>query len=394
MVFVPSDPHKSGGSASQKIRTMIVDDSLVIRGILRKLLLSDNDIEVVAAVGNGKLAIEALDKQEIDAVILDIEMPIMDGLTALPLLLEKKPDLVVLVASTLTLKNADISLKCLELGAKDYISKPTTQSLAADENAFKAELINKLKIITASLRENRRAISSSRPGAGRRPLQTTKEITQKAAPQEEHYSLRPLPMLRPNALVIGCSTGGPQALIEIFKGAKGKFNVPIFITQHMPPLFTKSLATHVERISGIPAKEAEEGDIPQPGKIYVAPGNFHMEIHVQGKQKVIHLTQDPPENFCRPSVNPLLRTCIKAYEGRALCAILTGLGQDGSQGAQEFVKHGGTIIAQDRQSSVVWGMPGAVTKAGLVSAVLPLKQIQGMLDQMLNAFNPSLGVKL
>ena len=392
MSFVSSGHLNPQAPSNRKIRTMIVDDSLVIRGILRKLLLSDSEIDVVATVGNGKLAIEALDKQAIDAVILDIEMPIMDGLTALPLLLAKKPDLVVLVASTLTLKNADISLKCLELGAKDYISKPTTQALAADENAFKNELINKLKIITASLRENKRALSQSRPSMGYRPLPLG-SVAKKEVNQDEHFQLRPLPILRPNALVIGCSTGGPQALIEIFRGAKGKFNVPIFITQHMPPLFTKSLATHVERISGISAKEAEEGDIVQPGTIYVAPGNFHMEIHAQGKQKVIHLNQNQPENFCRPSVNPLLRSCIKAYEGRALCAILTGLGQDGFQGAQEFVKQGGTIIAQDQQSSVVWGMPGAVTKAGLVSAVLPLKQIQGVLEQLLNALNPSLGVK-
>jgi len=162
----------------------------------------------------------------------------------------------------------------------------------------------------------------------------------------------------------------------------------------MPPLFTKSLAAHLEKRSGIPAKEGENGEIVQPGRIYISPGDYHMEVIAKGKDKVIKLSQTPPENFCRPSVNPLLRSVAQAYGGKALCAMLTGLGSDGSQGAKDFVNQGGTIIAQDKSTSVVWGMPGTVAQAGFCSAVLPLKSILGALDKVSNAINPKLGVKL
>ena len=368
-----------------KCRVMLVDDSLVVRGILRKILMSDPSMEIVAGVGNGKLAVEELDKTDVDAVILDIEMPVMDGMTALPLMLKKKPDLVVLVASTLSLKNADISMKCLALGAKDYIPKPTTQTFAQDENGFKRELVEKLKTITQSIRERKQEAlrpTMPRPAGGI------------AAKPAADYALRPLAQVRPEALVIGSSTGGPQALAEVLKGVQGKFKQPIFIAQHMPPLFTKSLAAHIERSSGMPTKEGEDGEVVKGGHIYVAPGDFHMEVVSRGANKVIKLTKSPPENFCRPSVNPLLRSVAMAYHGNALCAMLTGLGADGSQGAKNFTDAGGTIIAQDKATSVVWGMPGAVAEAGFCSAVMPLKSIQNALDKIANALNPKLGVTL
>lgn len=386
MSILPSRPSLS--KTAGKCRVMLVDDSLVVRGILRKILMSDPEIEVVSGVGNGKLAVEELDKNEIDAVILDIEMPVMDGITALPLLLAKKPDLVVLVASTLSLKNADISMKCLQLGAKDYIPKPTTQTFANDEDGFKRELIGKLKHITRSIREQKTEIK-----AGPASLPQRTGATSVAAP-EQGFSLQPLPSVRPEAIVFGCSTGGPQALAEVLRSAKGKLKQPIFVAQHMPPLFTKSLASHLEKGCGIPAKEGEDGEIVKPGQIYISPGDYHMEVLVQGKDKVIKLSQTPPENFCRPSVNPLLRSVALAYGGKALCAMLTGLGSDGSQGAKEFVEKGGTIVAQDKATSVVWGMPGTIAQAGLCAAVLPLKSILGALDKVANTINPKLGVKL
>ncbi len=382
MSILPSRP--SLAKTAGKCRVMLVDDSLVVRGILRKILMSDPEIEVVSGVGNGKLAVEELDKNEIDAVILDIEMPVMDGITALPLLLAKQPDLIVLVASTLSLKNADISMKCLQLGAKDYIPKPTTQTFAGDENAFKRELLEKLKYITQSGRDKKTAMKTSSGALA----------PSSAAAPEQAFTLRPLPNVRPEAIVFGCSTGGPQALAEVLQNAKDKLKQPIFVAQHMPPLFTKSLASHLEKRSGIPAKEGEEGEVVQAGRIYISPGNYHMEVIAKGKDKVIKLSQTPPENFCRPSVNPLLRSVAQAYGGKALCAMLTGLGSDGSQGAKDFVNQGGTIIAQDKSTSVVWGMPGTVAQAGLCSAVLPLKNILGALEKVSNAINPKLGVKL
>ena len=387
MRMLPSRP--SLAQTAGKCRVMLVDDSLVVRGILRKILMSDPEIEVVAGVGNGKLAVEELDKNEIDAVILDIEMPVMDGITALPLLLAKKPDLVVLVASTLSLKNANISIKCLQLGAKDYIPKPTTQTFVNDEGGFKRELIGKLKAITRSIREQKTAVKT-----GTAPLAGKPSSVSSTPGLDQEFNFRPLPSVRPEAIVFGCSTGGPQALAEVLRVAKGKLKQPIFVAQHMPPLFTKSLASHIEKSSGIIAKEGEDGEIVKPGQIYISPGNFHMEVMIKGKDKVIKLSQTPPENFCRPSVNPLLRSVAQAYGGKALCAMLTGLGSDGSQGAKEFVEKGGTIIAQDKATSVVWGMPGTVAQAGLCAAVLPLKSILGALDKVANAINPKLGVRL
>ncbi len=375
-------------TSTAKCRVMLVDDSLVVRGILRKILISDPDIEIVASVGNGKLAVEELDKTKVDAVILDIEMPIMDGITALPLMLKKKPDLVVLVASTLSQKNADISLKCMALGAKDYIPKPTTQSFATDENAFKRELISKIKTITQNIRDRatKKKIISSTSSAIKKDISTEAN--------EEGFTFRPLPEKRPEAIVIGSSTGGPQALAEVLKNAKGRFKTPIFIAQHMPPLFTKSLAAHIERVSGMTAKEGEDGEVVKSGCIYVAPGDFHMEVISNGADKKIKLTQNPPENFCRPSVNPLLRSVARAYGGKSVCAMLTGLGSDGFQGAKEFINQGGAMIAQNKETCVVWGMPAAVTKAGYCSAVLPLNKISDALERITNTINPRFGVTL
>lgn len=428
------------GLPNQKCRVMLVDDSLVVRGILRKILISDPDIQVVASVGNGKLGVEELDKNKVDAVILDIEMPIMDGITALPLMLKKQPNLVVLVASTLSQKNADISMKCLALGAKDYIPKPTTESFALDEDGFRRSLIEKVKMITATVRaqeaESKAGPAGTGLSAGAPSLSgpagtSTTEHSQPHLSQRSsggstpstsilsapsgpvgvapvglahgapasfdasgEFPLRPLPELRPDAIVIGSSTGGPQALATVLQNASSKIKVPIFIAQHMPPLFTKSLATHLEKVSGMPAKEGEDGDIVKPGHIYVAPGDFHMEVVSQGNDKVIKINKNPPENFCRPSVNPLLRSAAKAYPGKCLGAMLTGLGADGIQGTEDFTKAGCTMIAQDKATSVVWGMPAAVSKAGFCAAILPLNKIGSALAAITTTINPRFGVKL
>ncbi len=403
---------------SQKCRVMLVDDSLVVRGILRKILISDPDIQVVASVGNGKLAVEELDKNDIDAVILDIEMPVMDGITALPLLLQKKPNLVVLVASTLSQKNADISMKCLNLGAQDYIPKPTTQSFALDEGQFRRELIEKVKSITRTVKESKAQTdtpaSPATQGAEGNATDQVQGSPQpglfsptQAAPHASTTGAQPtvrtpsgsntlIPLLeqKPRALVIGCSTGGPQALAEIFRTIKTQINAPIFIAQHMPPMFTKSLADNLARVSGLAAQEGRHGEMVKPGTIYVSPGDYHMEVIPRGNDMFISLNQTPPENYCRPSANPLLRSVAKAYQGECLAAILTGLGADGSQGAADFVKAGGSVIAQDEATSVIYGMPAAVAKAGLCSGILPLHRISTTLVNIMNASNPRAGVPL
>ena len=358
---------KGGTAEPAPIRVLVVDDSHVIRGLLSRSLDSDPGIKVVATASNGKVAIDEATKTEIDVVVLDIEMPIMDGMTALPQLLAARPGMQVIMASTLTLKGASISMKALSKGAADYVPKPSSTGEINSAEDFKRELISKVKSWGAVAR--RRRGSAARPGveaagtaARRYPVGPVK--------------LRDVPTLfRPDCIAIGSSTGGPQALFKVFQMMGKVTNLPVFVTQHMPATFTTILAEHLGQASGMPAAEAKDGEAVMPGRIYVAPGDFHMTVAVEGGRKVLHLDKNPPENFCRPAVDPMLRSLAKAYNGKVLTVILTGMGQDGLKGGQDLSAAGGVIAAQDEATSVVWGMPGAVASAGLCSAVLPLSDI-------------------
>jgi two-component system chemotaxis response regulator CheB len=344
---------------------MVVDDSAVIRGFFRRALESDSTIEVVASVGNGQNAIDSLRRTPVDVVVLDIEMPVMDGMTALPKLLEIDPSVKIVMASTLTLSNADISFKALARGAADYIPKPTTTQEIHSSVDFQRELVEKVKALGFARRGKAGAPATARPVA----------VTQAAAPAK--IVLRQPATLPPTVLAIGSSTGGPQALMAVI-GALGKdFPLPIFITQHMPATFTGILADHIGKAAGRDTHEARTGEPVKPGTIYVAPGDYHMTVEKGSPANVIRLTQDSPENFCRPSADPMLRSLAAIYGNRLLCVILTGMGHDGLAGSRVLVDAGGTLIAQDEATSIVWGMPGSVANAGLCSDVLPLDQVAG-----------------
>ncbi len=351
------------------IRVLVVDDSHVIRGLLTRTLASDPGIKVVATAANGKVALDEVAKTEIDVVVLDIEMPVMDGMTALPQLLAARPGLQVIMASTLTLKNASISLKALSKGAADYVPKPTSTGEINSAEDFKRELVSKVKSWGAVARRRRgssaRAVTDSAAGSALRRLQAPGPIRLREAPL----------LFRPDCIAVGSSTGGPQALSKVFQMLGKVTNLPVFVTQHMPPTFTTILAEHLAQASGMPAAEAKDGEPVVPGRIYVAPGDFHMTVQAESGRKVIRLDKNPPENFCRPAVDPMLRSLAKAYNGKVLTVILTGMGQDGLKGGQEVSAAGGVVAAQDEATSVVWGMPGAVANAGLCSAVLPLSDI-------------------
>lgn len=396
--------------ANQPLRVMIVDDSSVVRGLLTRLLETQPDVEVVSSVSDGQMAVNALRRNPVDVVILDIEMPRMDGLTALPLLLEARPNIQVIVASTLTEKNAEISLKALERGAADYLTKPTSAHGLGSMEAFNRQLVEKVIALGYASRDTGQPAKSplvpprriapspdykpsSRPsGRQYRPSvrpsrpkvrvieRSTKEmddarIFTKAEPKE--IVLRAAGRTRPEILTIGSSTGGPQALFQVLRDIGPNPGVPILITQHMPPTFTKILAEHASRASGLPCKEAEDGEPLERGHVYIAPGDYHMLIKVRNDRQVIAINQDPPVNFCRPAVDPMLRSVVELYGSRILNVILTGMGSDGMLGSQAIVDAGGTIIAQDELTSIVWGMPGAVATRGLCSAVLPIDQIGG-----------------
>lgn len=370
------------GAVQQKnnpVRVMVVDDSAVVRGLITRMLEAESDISVVASVGNGKMAVDGLSRAEVEIIVLDIEMPVMDGLTALPKLLEKDPSVRVIMASTLTSRNADISLKALSSGAVDYIPKPSSSRELSGGQDFSAELVEKVRTHALARRRTKGLPKSDLPQA-RRPLLSnaaSKTVAQPIRPATKEVTLKAAPATheRPDIIAIGSSTGGPQALFKVLKDLKDRVNQPIVITQHMPATFTKILAEHINRMTGWSCQEATDGMAVMAGQVYLAPGDYHMTVEAKGAHRVLRLNQDPPENFCRPAVDPMLRSVVAVYGRKVLTVILTGMGSDGLKGSQVVVDKGGQVVAQDEASSVVWGMPGAVAQAGICSAVLPVDQI-------------------
>jgi two-component system, chemotaxis family, protein-glutamate methylesterase/glutaminase len=338
---------------------MVCDDSAVIRGALSRILEADPEISVVAKVENGKLAVDQVRAAKVDVVVLDIEMPVMDGITALPQILRADPGVRVIMASTLTTRGAEIALRALRLGASDYVPKPSSIGTVNDDG-FKRELLEKVKGLA---RMRRRATLPSRERA---PI-----------------SLRPAPRIPARLLAVGSSTGGPQALFTLVQGLGRMLTVPVVITQHMPATFTPILADHLNRLGMMPCTEARDGESMVAGRIYLAPGDKHLLVEGTRAGLRTRLSTDPPENFCRPSVDPMLRSATAACEGRVLVAMLTGMGQDGLAGTRKVIESGGAAIGQDEATSVVWGMPGAVATAGLCNAVLPLPKIAPRLLEML-----------
>jgi len=356
---------------------MIVDDAVVVRGLFARWVDAEPDMQAVAVLRSGRQAVEQVERVDPDVVVLDVEMPDMDGLAALPQLLAKKRSLVVIMASTLTRRNAEISLKALSLGATDYVPKPqSSDGPVSAASGFRRELIEKIRQL--GQRAKRRLIPAGRttplPIIGRAPP---------LVPRAPRYSLRPFPPTPPRILAIGASTGGPQALTALAQKLGGLIDrAPVLITQHMPPTFTTILAEHLARVSGRPAREAHDGEHVKAGKIYVAPGGKHMTLARRDGIAVIALDDGPPVNFCKPAVDPMFETAAAVWDHWVLGLVLTGMGADGLRGAQALTAAGGAVIAQDEPSSVVWGMPGQVTNAGLASAVLPLDQIPATLNRL------------
>lgn len=369
----------SAGAVTNPIRVMVVDDSVVIRGLVGRWIDEEPHLAVVASHRNGRLAVDDILRANPDVVILDIEMPDMDGLTALPLMLEKKRDLVVVVASTLTRRNAEISLKALSLGAADYVPKPETNSGVTTSTDFRRELVDKV----LNLGQRARARAGNRAGSAGAAAPQRTVINATAAPAAQArskapatFTVKPYANVRPRILAIGSSTGGPQALNTLF-GEIGSAigQVPVVVTQHMPPTFTAILAEHLAKAAGRPAAEGKDGEPILPGRIYVAPGGKHMILARHGSDTVIRLTDGPPVNFCKPAVDPLFKSVVDIYGNAVLGIILTGMGSDGAEGVREIGKAGGNVITQDEESSVVWGMPGAAAHTGQCADVLPLPDI-------------------
>src|SRR5712692_3875804 len=353
----------------EPLRVMVVDDSVVIRGLISRWVASEPDMVVAGSLRTGLEAVNQLDRIQPDVAVLDIEMPELDGISALPQLLAKKRDLIIIMASTLTRRNAEISFKALSLGASDYIPKPESTREPAAAEIFRHDLIQKIRHLGAKVR---RAAAPSPHLAPREPL-PRQPLAPVAQPQ---LMRRAFSTQAPRALLIGSSTGGPQALMTLVTDLGRVIDrFPVLITQHMPPTFTTILAEHLARSSHRPAHEAVDGEIVKAGRIYLAQGGRHMRVARHGADVVIALDDGPPVNFCRPAVDPLFSSAIDVWQGGVLAVVLTGMGSDGMRGGKEIVAAGGNVIAQDEASSVVWGMPGAAASAGICAAILPLNQI-------------------
>jgi two-component system, chemotaxis family, protein-glutamate methylesterase/glutaminase len=339
-----------------KIRVLVVDDSVVIRKVVSETLAEDAEIEVAGIAANGLIALAKMSQLSPDVVILDIEMPELDGLQTLARLKQTHPKVPVIMFSSLTEVGAKATLDALALGASDYFAKPSgAGGLEESKRVIREKLIPTIKDLCKATRG-----------------QTTAEAPVSRLSLKPPVLVPAVPSKRIDIVAIGVSTGGPNALIELFQSFSGDFPVPIVVVQHMPPMFTRMLAERLTANSKLIVEEAKAGSIVEAGRAYIAPGDYHLTLSRSGLNVVTQLNQDAPENSCRPAVDPLFRSVVKVYGAHTLAVVLTGMGQDGLRGAELVREAGGRIIAQDEQSSVVWGMPGAVVKAGLADKVLPL----------------------
>ncbi len=364
---------------SKPINVLLVDDSAVIRGLMSQALEAYPEMNIVGRASNGEIAISMAQGLQPDIIVLDIEMPVMDGITALPELIRCAPKSKVIMASTLTQRNAAVSMQALALGASDYLTKPSTKT-GGEVDIFYRELAGKIRAlsgITAPMPElpvKAQPLSHYVP-----PL--NRPSPPRVSPMAIGGRLNPMGL---HALAIASSTGGPQALMQFFGQVKGNLaGIPIFITQHMPPTFTTLLAEQLAKVSGHVAQEAKNGDEVKPGTIYIAPGDYHMTAERKDSRVVLQINQGPQENFCRPAADPMLRSLATVYGSHLVVTVLTGMGQDGMEGAKEVVSKGGSVIAQDEASCVVYGMPKAVAEQGLCKAVMPLNDIAPFLMQQI-----------
>lgn len=342
----------------QKIRVLVVDDSIVVRRVVTEELTTQSDIEVAGTASNGRIALDRMSELNPDLVILDIEMPEMDGLTALTLMRRTHPRTPVIMFSSLTELGAAATLDALSRGASDFFAKPVgAGGLEASRKLIQSELIPAIRALCV-----RKSAPASPPA------------TVPNAPGPKRVSTA---TSRVDVLAIGTSTGGPNALAELFSALPASFPVPIVVVQHMPPMFTQMLADRLSKNSSIPTVEAKSGTELEPGKAWIAPGDYHMVVERDCGRNRTRIHQEPRENACRPAVDPLLRSVASVFGCNCLAVILTGMGRDGLIGCEAIRAAGGQILAQDEATSVVWGMPGFVVRAGLADSVLPLSGIAG-----------------
>lgn len=340
-----------------KIRVLIVDDSVVIRRTLADVLGGDPELEVVGTAANGRIALAKIKQLQPDLITLDVEMPEMDGLETLVEIRKDYPKLPVIMFSSLTERGAAVTLDALSKGANDYVAKPAnSNSMGAAAEIIREELIPKIKVFCPTTKSTNRA-----------PVPSASTTAPAQGPAH--------PAQRVDVVTIGVSTGGPNALEKIIPALPADFPVPTVIVQHMPPVFTKTLAQRLSKLSKIPVHEGAPGDIVRRGGVWIAPGGYHMFLDRKIAAVQVQTDQSPPENSCRPAADVLFRSVAKLYGPRSLAVVLTGMGEDGLIGCQAIREAGGQVIVQDEASSVVWGMPGRVAMSGLAHQIVPLENM-------------------
>ena len=362
-----SPPSKTGDKAGGPVQAMVVGASDVVAGLVGGILERDPRIEIAATPADGAEAVIQFRKVDIEAVVLDIGGDPKEALTSISRLKRIDTKVQIIMVSTLNFTNVKTGLEGIERGAAEFLQTPARHTRDSS-----------LAVFQHNLAETVHGLGLARRRAGGRVAKKVPDLSP-ARP----IRLRKESMLAPKILLIGSSTGGPQALHAVFKALSKSLTQPILIAQHMPPVFTAALAKAITDKNGWACTEGEDGEVIQGGHAYIAPGDKHMVIEKDGGETVIRLNQDPPVNYCRPSVDPLFRSAVKIFGAATLATMLTGMGSDGEAAAGVIAEAGGTVIAQDEATSVVWGMPGAVAVAvaGVCSAVLPLGDIAGYLNQ-------------
>ncbi len=343
------------------IRVLVVDDSVVVRKIVTDVLSSDPDIEVIGTAVNGRAGVQKAGALKPDLVTMDIEMPEMNGIEAVRAIRGGQGGTAhsrvpIVMFSTLTERGASATLDALSAGANEYVTKPANVgSVSQSMESVREQLIPKIKALTG------RPVTA---GPAAAPPPPPRPVAPRTGPGK-----------KPAVLVIGSSTGGPEALAQVLPKLPADLPVPVLIVQHMPPVFTRQFAQRLDRLSPLRVVEAADGSPLVPGTVHLAPGDHHLVVRSTARGLQTGLNQGPPENFCRPAVDPLFRSAVTAYDGAVLAVVLTGMGSDGRNGAGEVRAAGGTVIVQDQASSVVWGMPGAIAQADLADEILPLDRM-------------------
>ncbi len=382
--------------STEKIRALVVDDSALMRNLVSKMLEAAGDVQVVGTAMNGEFALQKIERLDPDVVVLDIEMPVMNGIEFLQERRKRSIDVPVVVLSSVARKGARITMDALALGAADFVTKPSG-SVSRDIVRVEAQVVELVRAYGRQHRNRKGLRTLDRPEGtapptvephARPPAQARPAKPAPAAPTVPEAPARVKPLVepgRPEVVAIGISTGGPNALRKVFAELDADLPVPVLVVQHMPAGFTAEFARSLDRVCALTVREAEDGMAVRPGNVIIAPGNYHLGVVRHSDAVALRVTQDDPRNGHRPSADVLFETVAEVYGNHAVAVIMTGMGRDGSAGLAKLYERGGMTIGQDEASSVVYGMPKVAYELGYVRKQVALHEIAGAISEAARA---------